>query len=194
MSAIRQSVSVQDELQHRFDSNQDFLPPVSRSPRKTANKIHFQMVRILPLDLACAFRVRKHAVSIASLTPRQAKAPSPHTKGARMRRMVFSVGSALLISSGFALPAMAMDHSTSSFEEMAILASGGQESADSHSLYYRPGRPSRPGYRGVQCKAVNQRGAPFYGRGRNMPEARDAALRSCYQVSRSCWMDGCRSI
>ena len=136
---------------------------------------------------------KTRCVDSQSDTKRTGETPSPHTKGARMRRMIFSVLSALLISSGFALPAMAMDHSATSFEEMAILAAGG-DSADSHSLYYRPGRPSRPGRRGVQCKAVNQRGVAFYGRGPSMPAARDAALRSCYQVSRSCWMDGCRSI
>lgn len=124
---------------------------------------------------------------------------SPHTKGARMRRTIFSILSALLISSGFAIPATAMEEADSSLHELELFteleeAHDEVASEDSHSLYYRPGRPSRPGYRGVQCKAVNRRGVAFYGRGRNMPEARDAALRSCYQVSRSCWMDGCRSI
>lgn len=115
-----------------------------------------------------------------------------------MRRMLFSILSALFISSGFAAPTLAMDDVESSLQEIELFTeyeeAHDQAASDSHSLYYRPGRPSRPGYRGVQCKAVNGRGVAFYGRGRNMPEARDAALRSCYQVSRSCWMDGCRSI
>lgn len=74
---------------------------------------------------------------------------------------------------------------------------------------YPPGGPGYPpgggGYgpghgggghwgRGVQCRAVNRRGIVFYGQGRNMPQARDNALRSCYQVSRSCWMDGCQPL
>lgn len=57
---------------------------------------------------------------------------------------------------------------------------------------YRPPRPPRA--RGVQCRAVNARGMAFYGRGPNMPAARDAALDRCYQVSRRCYMDGCQPL
>lgn len=61
--------------------------------------------------------------------------------------------------------------------------------------YDRPYRPRPPRrYRGVQCRAVNARGVPFYGRGPNMPAARDAALNRCYQVSRRCYMDGCHPL
>lgn len=100
-----------------------------------------------------------------------------------MRRMFFSTLSALLVSASLSTPAFST--------ELAL------DSIEWHELQYRPDRPGRPGgpwHRGVQCKAVNRRGVPFYGRGPNMPAARDAALRSCYQVSRSCWMDGCRPI
>lgn len=120
-----------------------------------------------------------------------------------MRRMIFSILSALLISSGFSTPAFSMELASGSlespemtsemtFEDLAIFEAEEAANLESHELHYRPGRPGRPGYRGVQCKAVNRRGVAFYGRGPNMPAARDAALRSCYQVSRSCWMDGCR--
>ncbi|MDZ4085077.1 MAG: hypothetical protein U1E10_19195 [Bdellovibrionales bacterium] len=60
--------------------------------------------------------------------------------------------------------------------------------------YDRPYRPRPPRYRGVQCRAVNARGVAFYGRGPNMPAARDAALDRCYQVSRRCYMDGCQPL
>lgn len=54
--------------------------------------------------------------------------------------------------------------------------------------------PGRGWGRGVQCKAVNARGVPFYGQGRNVPEARDAALWKCERRSRRCFMDGCNPI
>lgn len=60
--------------------------------------------------------------------------------------------------------------------------------------YDRPYRPRPPRARGVQCRAVNARGMAFYGRGPNMPMARDAALDRCYQVSRRCYMDGCQPL
>jgi hypothetical protein len=60
--------------------------------------------------------------------------------------------------------------------------------------YDRPYRPRPPRHRGVQCRAVNARGVAFYGRGPNMPAARDAALDRCYQVSRRCYMDGCQPL
>ncbi len=60
--------------------------------------------------------------------------------------------------------------------------------------YDRPYRPRPPRARGVQCRAVNARGVVFYGRGPNMPSARDAALDRCYQVSRRCYMDGCQPL
>lgn len=79
-----------------------------------------------------------------------------------------------------------------------------------HGGGHGPGYPPPPGhggggwgpghggggghYRGVQCRAVNRRGIAFYGQGRNMPEARDAAMRRCYNVSRSCYMDGCQPL
>lgn len=57
-----------------------------------------------------------------------------------------------------------------------------------------PGHGAGRHHRGVQCRAVNRRGIAFYGQGRNMPEARDSAMRRCYNVSRTCYMDGCQPL
>jgi hypothetical protein len=67
-----------------------------------------------------------------------------------------------------------------------------QNSVIDENLAYDPPRPGRG--RGVQCKAENERYVVFYGRGPNLPAARDAALQRCYSVSRRCYMMGCTEI
>ncbi|MBL7687232.1 MAG: hypothetical protein JNJ49_04315 [Bdellovibrionaceae bacterium] len=67
-----------------------------------------------------------------------------------------------------------------------------QNSVIDENLAYYPPRPGRG--RGVQCKAENERYVVFYGRGPNLPAARDAALQRCYSVSRRCYMMGCTEI
>ena len=67
-----------------------------------------------------------------------------------------------------------------------------QNSVVDENLAYYPPRPGRG--RGVQCKAENERYVVFYGRGPNVPAARDAALQRCYSVSRRCYMMGCSEI
>ncbi len=57
-----------------------------------------------------------------------------------------------------------------------------------------PGHGGGGWSRGVQCRAINMRGMAFYGQGRNMPEARDAAMWNCQRVSRRCEMDGCQPL
>ncbi|MBK7890851.1 MAG: hypothetical protein IPJ84_08395 [Bdellovibrionales bacterium] len=67
-----------------------------------------------------------------------------------------------------------------------------QNSVVDENLAYYPPRPGRG--RGVQCKVENERYMVFYGRGPNLPAARDAALQRCYSVSRRCYMMGCSEI
>lgn len=77
---------------------------------------------------------------------------------------------------------------------MDIPADELSSSDSTHNLWwptYRPGRPRPRPSRGVQCRAYNERGIVFYGQGRNVPEARDAALSRCYRVSYNCSMAGC---
>lgn len=109
---------------------------------------------------------------------------------------------------GYAPPSQAQESDTSEFmslEEMAYTEADLEAAelqvvdAELYSArwdggYDRTYRPRPPRSRGVQCRAVNARGVVFYGRGPNMPMARDAALDRCYQVSRRCYMDGCQPL
>jgi hypothetical protein len=88
---------------------------------------------------------------------------------------------------------MALDQSNLEAEELAAMDAE-LYSARWDGGYDRPYRPRPPRARGVQCRAINARGMAFYGRGPNMPSARDAALDRCYQVSRRCYMDGCQPL
>jgi hypothetical protein len=123
-----------------------------------------------------------------------------------MRDYLYSLFSSLIvtvfiISTGYSAPAQSSEPAEGSsdlaaglaFKNIVDLESEDSVNRDSEDLQYLLS-PSGPGARGVQCKAVNERGVPFYGSGPNMPSARDAALRRCRQVSRRCTMEGCRPI